>query len=187
MFESCINLLGNHSFPRPLICTKLSHINVTLCRKWSFMPIDLYPCIKTLLPPKTGGDFRMEAHNRLRSTIYYTNSMRWKSPLLELGNQVGSKQMYSLAISFQLLSGIMLVALKTHSAAVTTGWFRGLKVITAWKNYREQYKIAIYYGGEACFTAALGSRKEAVILPQDSLSGVLFGVTPPPFLWFHGR
>ena len=55
----------------------------------------------------------MEASNRLRSTIYYTNLMRWKNPLLKLGNQVGSEQMYSLLISFQSLNGIMLVSLKT--------------------------------------------------------------------------
>lgn len=63
--------------------------------------------------PKHMGDFRMEASNRLRSTIYYTNLMRWKNPLLKLGNQVGSEQMYSLLISFQPLNGIMLVSLKT--------------------------------------------------------------------------
>lgn len=55
----------------------------------------------------------MEAYKRLRSTIYYTNLMRWRNPLLELGNQVGSKQMYSLLIPFQPLNGIMSLSLET--------------------------------------------------------------------------
>lgn len=64
----------------------VSNIHVTLCRKWSFMPTDLYPCVKNTITPNTGGYFQ-----RLESTIYYTNLMRWKNSLLELGNQAGSK------------------------------------------------------------------------------------------------
>lgn len=51
-------------------------------------------------PKLWGGIQNGGLKERLGSTIYYTNLMRQKKSLLESGNQVGNKQLYSLLNAF---------------------------------------------------------------------------------------
>lgn len=137
------------------------------------MPIDLYPCIKTLLPQTWGvfqnGDLReaqkhhlLHKFNEVEKTFIRVCKSSWKQ------TNVFTTQF----ISFQPLIGIILVVFKIlqhleHRDSEVS------QLSQHKKNFSKQYKITIYYGGGVFSQQSLKTLRANLL--QNSISDFFFG------------